>query len=182
MKKHLSKYYVLLLLAFMFAAPGIAALIFYQHPAWLGASKVNKGTLINPPLALQSLGGGSKWRIIFWNPGVCDQACLKQVNMLARVRLALGRKLYQVDQLLVLGDNAYPVSDTIKAILKEQDFQTIQLSPDELNKISGTRPEAKIFIANPDNYLILSYQPQVNPDDIYKDLKLLLNTAEHKSG
>lgn len=182
MKKHLLKYYILLLLAFMFAAPGIAAYIFYQHPAWLGASKVNKGTLLNPPFALQSLRGDAKWRIVFWNPGVCDQACLKQVNMLARVRLALGRKLYQVDQLLALSDSAFPISDTIKAILKEQDFQAIQLSSDEINKISGTGLDSKIFIANPDNYLILSYQPQVNPDDIYKDLKLLLNTAEHKSG
>lgn len=36
------------------------------------------------------------------------------------------------------------------------------------------------FLADPNNYLILSYSPQVNPDDVYKDLKLLLNTTENK--
>jgi hypothetical protein len=41
--------------------------------------------------------------------------------------------------------------------------------------------QSKVYLANPDKYLILSYQSQVDPDDIYKDLKLLLNTTETKS-
>ena len=182
MKKHLSKYYILLLLTLMFAAPGLAAYIFYQHPTWLGASTVNKGTLLSPPIVLKSLDGENKWRIIFWNPGVCEQECLKQLNVLARVRLALGRKLYQVDQWLLLGNEVSSISDNINLILKEQDFHVAQLSADDMAQLTPVASGAKIFIANPDNYLILSYPSQANPNDIYKDLKLLLNTAEHKSG
>ena len=181
MKKKLSRYYVLGLLALMFAAPGIAALIFYQHPSWLGASKVNKGTLLNPPIVWNALNSKeAKWRIVFWNPQACDELCLKRVNMLARVRLALGRKLYQVEQSLVLSSDAIPLSDTVKAILKEQDFHVMYLSQQLAKPLNATEPQ--IFIANPENYLILAYKPQVNPEDIYKDLKLLLNTAEQKSG
>ncbi|MBI2784888.1 MAG: hypothetical protein HYX60_00690 [Legionella longbeachae] len=182
MKKKLSKYYILLLLVVMFAAPGIAAYVFYQHPSWLAATKVNKGTLLNPPVALDSLSGKSKWRIIFWSPSLCDKACLQQLDVLARIRLALGRKLYQVDQWLILGDKAPPLSEKTKSLLKEMDFQVAQLSAAEVNAKGTLFSEAKVFLADSGNYLILSYSPQVNPDDVYKDLKLLLNTTENKSG
>ncbi len=182
MKKQVTKYYILLLLATMFAAPGIAAYLFYQHPTWIGSAKVNKGSLLTPPVALSSLSNHTKWQIVLWSPSVCEQACLKQLDMLARIRLALGRKLYQVDQRLILGDEHSPITDKMKSVLKERDFQVVQLSSDDKRKLNALSSDTKIFIANPDNFLILSYQSQVNPDDIYKDLKLLLSTSEKKSG
>jgi hypothetical protein len=182
MKKQISKYYILLLLAIMFSAPGISAYLFYQHPTWLGSSKVNKGILLSPPIALKSLDGLSKWRIVFWIPTVCKKTCLKQLDLLARVRLALGRKLYQVDQWLILGDDESQRMKQIKPLLKERDFHVARLTSDDLVKLNAISPEATIFIVNPDNYLILSYQSPLKPDDIYKDLKLLLNTTETKSG
>lgn len=181
MKTHSSKIYILLLLAFMFAAPGITAYIFFQNPSWLGSSKINKGTLISQPQVLSALDGAKKWRIIYWTPNKCASACLKQLDVLARMRLALGRKLYSVDQWLILGSNAPTLSDKLTKLLKDQDFHRVQLTEDEMKKAS--LPEhAMVYLANPDQYLILSYLAEVNPDDIYKDLKLLLNTAENKSG
>jgi len=182
MKKSVSKYYILLLLALMFAAPGITAYVFYQHPNWLTASRINKGTLLNPPVSLNSLDKKTKWRIAFWSPGTCAEACLKQLDMLARIRLALGRKLYQVDQWLLLGEQVTSLPDAIKSGLQQQDFHMTQVSSDDETKLKTLSAEGAIFIINPDNYLILSYSSQVNPDDIFKDLKLLLNTTETKSG
>ncbi len=182
MKKQVTKYYILLLLAILFAAPGLAAYLFYQHPTWLSAAKVNKGTLLNPPIELSSLNSQSKWQIIFWSPESCDQACLKQLDVLARVRLALGRKLYSVDQLLILGDNNSSMTDEVRKIVQERDFHPLQLTVEDRTKLEDLSPEAKVFIANPDNFLVMSYQSGVNPDDVYKDIKLLLNTTEKKSG
>lgn len=181
MKKQVTKYYVILLLATMFAAPGITAYLFYQHPSWLGTSKINKGTLLTPPIALNSFDEKSKWRIVFLSPDGCKKECLEQLNLLARVRLALGRKLYQVDEWLVLEDQSSLLAEEIKPLLKEQDINVATLSSTEMAKLAALPPEAKVFIANPDNYLILSYKAGGNPDDIYKDLKLLLSTTEHKS-
>ncbi|BCA94093.1 hypothetical protein TUM19329_04540 [Legionella antarctica] len=182
MKKQVSKYYILLLLATMFAAPGVAAYLLYQHPTWIGATKVNKGTLLTPPVPLISMSNKTKWQLVLWSPGACNQSCQKQLDMLARVRLALGRKLYQVDQQLILGDELNSITDKMKSVFQERDFNVVQLSADDMKKLNTISPGTKIFIANPDNYLILSYQSQVNPDDIYKDLKLLLSTTEKKSG
>jgi hypothetical protein len=180
MKKQAAKYYILLLMVVMFAAPGIAAYVFYQHPSWLGSTRVNKGTLLNPPVALNVLEGKSKWRIIFWSPGVCDKLCLHHLDTLARVRLALGRKLYQVDQWLILGDTAPPLSKKANLLLKEMDFHIARLPA--IDAKEALFSEAKVFLVDPSNYLILSYSSQVHPEDVYKDLKLLLNTTENKSG
>ncbi|CEG58070.1 hypothetical protein [Legionella fallonii] len=182
MKKQVTKYYTLLLLAIMFAAPGVAAYLFYQHPTWLSSTKVNKGTLLTPPVELGSLNAQAKWQIIFWSPGSCEQDCLTQLNVLARVRLALGRKLYLVDQKLILGDNSASITDKMKKVLREQDFHLTELSKDDRAKLEDLSAESKIFIANPDNFLVMSYRSGVNPDDVYKDIKLLLNTTEKKSG
>lgn len=182
MKKHITKYYILLLLIFIFAAPGIAAYIVYQHPSWLGSSTVNKGTLLNPPTQITSLAKHSKWRIIFWSPESCEASCLNHLDTLARIRLALGRKLYYVEQWLLLGNKVSQLGSATEDLLKEQDFNTSVLSPEDTEQLTAISTKAKIFIANPDNYLILSYPENVNPEDVYKDLKLLLNTAENKSG
>ncbi|MGL5743190.1 MAG: hypothetical protein ACRCXC_11985 [Legionella sp.] len=181
MKKQTTKYYILLLLIAVFAAPGIAAYVFYQHPSWLGSARVNKGTLLNPPVLVASLEGKSKWRVIFWSPNVCDKSCLKQLDTLARIRLALGRKLYQVDQWLVLSHNAPSLPQQTSYLLKEMDFKITQLPEAETQTKGNLFSDAKIFIADPNNYLILSYSLQAKPDDVYKDLKLLLNATENKS-
>lgn len=182
MKKRQTKYYTLLLLVLMFIAPGFAAYIFYQHPTWLGSSTVNKGTLLNPPLALTSITGPSKWRIVYWNPGECGQDCVKQLDILARVRLALGRKLYQVDQWLMLNTEHPALAPQINDILKEHDFHVANLSATEVKQLATLPSSPRVFIVSPEDYLILSYQSGVNPDDVYKDLKLLLNTTETKNG
>lgn len=182
MKKQLNKYYVLLLLIVMFAAPGVAAYIFYQHPAWLGSAKVNKGNFLNPPVELQVLKGHTKWGIVYWTPNECGVSCLKQLDTLARIRLALGRRLYQVDQWLILGDKVPSLSQEAKATLKALDFHVVQLSAAQVNTQGNLFADATVFLADPNNYLILSYTSSVNPDDVYKDLKLLLNTTENKNG
>ena len=182
MKKLNSRYSILLLLVVLFAAPGIAAYLFYQHPSWLGASRTNKGVLLAPPIALTSVTGQSKWRIIFWTPKACGQECFTQLDVLARVRLALGRKLYQVDQRLLLGKTDSVVNKSLEEALKGKDFKVSPLSATELEQLSRLSSQPRIFIMNPDNYLILSYQAGVNPDDVYKDLKTLLTTVETKNG
>jgi hypothetical protein len=181
MKKQLNRYYTLLLLALIFAAPGITAYFFYQHPSWLGSSRTNKGSLLNPPIRMDSFPGTAKWRVVFLNTGVCEQECLHQLETLARVRLALGRKLYQVDEWLLLDGQSSSTVTNYEALLQDHDIHTTKLSTHD-RPLLKSLAHAKIFIVNPDNYLILSYQVGVNPDDVYKDLKLLLNSIANKSG
>jgi len=175
MKTNRRNYIVLLLLVALFVAPGVSAYLFYNHLTWLGAAKTNKGELLSPPLLLAKLGMDAKWRLILWSPAGCDQDCMQQLDKLARIRLALGRRLYQVDSLLLLGGEAPPLTTAFADSLREQDIRVLKLSAEDQHRLP-TNPE--LFIMNPDDYLVLAYQPTTKPADIFHDLKRLLNTKE----
>lgn len=180
MKQQFTKYYIVLILLFLFAAPGITAYLFYAHPSWLGATRTNKGNLLANPIELTSLAGTNKWQLVFWTPVSCEQECLKQLDILARVRLALGRKLYQVEQKLLVGSMQAEQIEALKHELKAKDIAIESLSNRDEQQVQQLAATSQIFIINPDRYLILSYPAGANPDDVYKDLKLLLNTTETK--
>lgn len=182
MIKKASKYPILLLLAALFAAPGIFAYVFYQHPNWLGTKRVNKGTLLNPAVAIQALDTQSKWRLLYWSPKICSKACLAQLDTLARVRLALGRKLYYVDQWLLLGESAPALNELERGLVRSQGFHIALNAQTKLPAAMLPEDHGLIYLVDPNNYVILSYKVDVNPNDIFKDLKRLLDANANKSG
>lgn len=116
---------------------------------------------------------GKKWQLILWYPQECDQACIEKVNQLAHIRLALGRKLYQVDQYLILKQNRSMLSDSNKRVLQEQAINILYLSPTD-NELKLWENKPQIFIANPEHYLILNYPLDTNPKDLFHDINQLL--------
>lgn len=170
-------YMVLLLLSLLFAAPGLSAYLFYKHPVWLGDAKTNKGVLLNPPLLLTLKNAPTarhKWQLVLWSPYACKKSCIRQLDQLARIRLALGRRLYEVDARLLMGANALPLPKQLENVLHAQDIHVEKLSERDHQILFGLQHHQAIFIANPDAYLVLSYPAVVNSDDIYRDIKKLL--------
>ncbi|MDA9272169.1 hypothetical protein N9Q05_02135 [bacterium] len=165
---------ILFLLVLMFAAPGVAAYFFYFHPHWLSANTTNKGEFIRPPFQLVGLKKQAKWQLIFWSPADCDNVCMKQVDKLARIRLALGRRLYDVEVFLLMGHQAATLSEEQIAILREQAIQIMTLSAQESEQLSAVYDKSGVFIANPDQYLVLRFPIKAPSDAIFHDIKLLL--------
>lgn len=174
------QYSLFIILALLFLTPGLGAYFFYQHPSWLTSSKVNKGLLLQPPPQLQAFDKG-KWKLLFWSPGPCDEACLQQVDNLAKIRLALGRKFYEVSLWLLLNEGAPPLNPRAQELLDAASIRVHTVSHNQSNRVSARAQGLQLFIANPDNYLILGYPQGVQLDDVYADLKLLLNTSQYKS-
>jgi hypothetical protein len=169
MKKTRHNYFILLLLTLVFAAPGITAYLCYQHPKWLGAS-TNKGKLIVPPVLFPSLEEGKeKWRLILWNPHSCEDTCLQQLDKLARIRLALGRHWYDVEQWLVLQSG-----NQLSHSLPKQDIHVFSLAENAHAALSVLKDQPEVFIANPKGQLILAYTMIADSADIYHDLKQLI--------
>ncbi|WP_232220411.1 hypothetical protein [Legionella tunisiensis] len=162
-------------------APGITAYLYYRHPQWLGTATTNKGELLQSLILVPAMTSNNKWRLLLWSPDDCSITCLNQLDKLARIRLALGRRLYEVEQWLILEDNSKALPKSLEASLKEQDIHLLRLSHEQRQSLAILKPEAQVFIANPNNYLVLSYAPAANSQDIFHDLKQLLSTAE-KSG
>lgn len=166
---------VLLLLALLFLAPGITALCFFKHPQWLSKQATNRGEFVKPPLSVKALRQlSSKWHLVLWNPQHCDQQCEKRIDQLARVRLALGRRYYDVDQVLLTGEESPPMAEQLEKKLHHHGIEVLRAE-------SNCAPDSKIFIANPDGYLVLSYTATAEADDIYHDLKQLLTTTQTQS-
>ncbi len=178
MKMTKRNYLILFLLALIFAAPGLTALYSYQHPQWFLVNTTNKGELLNPPLLFSEIAKDqSKWRLIYWYPENCEAACLKKVDKLARIRLALGRHLYEVDEWLVVAKETQLVDEKLEKILHEHDIHLLRLSTATLAKLPVFNKTPRIFIANSKGYLVLAYKENAKPEDIYQDMKQLLKKS-----
>jgi hypothetical protein len=177
MMNNSKKLLVLLFLGFIFFAPGIAAYIFYNHTQWLGTATTNHGELINPPPVMSFLSQ-DKWKLILWSPNECSEQCKIDMDKLARIRLALGRRLYEVDGILMQANQTAALPDGFEQQLKDEAITSLKLTPEQTELLKPWATEAKIFIVNPQNYLILAYTSSVEPKNIYQDLKHLLHMKE----
>lgn len=179
MKKLNRTKWVLLALVLLFAAPGLLALVFYKHPAWLAALPTNKGEFIRPAMPLKILDNPKdKWSMVLWCPAGCDTTCVKTFDQLARTRLALGRRLYQVDLWLLQAANTSVCSAEAKQAFEKQDVNLRTVSVDEKNEAVLLQQDMKIFLVDPDNYMVLQYSPMNKPEDVFHDLKRLLSSRE----
>ena len=179
MKKLTRTKWVLLALVLLFAAPGLLALVFYKHPAWLAALPTNKGEFIRPAIPLKLLDNPKeKWSMVLWCPVGCDATCAQEFDQLARTRLALGRRLYQVDLWLLQAANTTVCSTDAKQAFDKQDVNLRTVSVDEQTEAVLLQKNMTIFLVDPDNYMVLQYSPMNKPEDVFQDLKRLLSSRE----
>ncbi|OCH98327.1 hypothetical protein A8135_12285 [Legionella jamestowniensis] len=177
MKMTKRKSLILLMLVVVFAAPGIAAYLFFTHPQWLGTSTTNRGMLLTPAVQFVDMEEKNKWRLILWSPNTCSKRCHEQLDKLARIRLALGRHLYQVELWLITGEQtSLPAS--LLNLLKDEDIKIRQLSSHEQQQFKILQSEPQVFIANPADYLILTYALNAKSEAIFHDIKHLLSVEK----
>ena len=174
----------------MFLAPAPIAYVFYKHPYWLSAPCINKGELLVPSLQLLiervgdvaqdsqvtqlSRSADLKWKLLLWVPDVCGKDCMLQLDRLARVRLALGRRLYDTKVLLLVDSYSFKLPQGLLNVLKQQDIGLARVAIGARALLPILQNGSRVFIANPNDYLILGYLPSVASNDIYNDLKQLL--------
>lgn len=171
MKKS-SKILVFFSLVILFALPGFFAWFFYSHQNLLSLSTTNKGTLITPKL-LQTKSTEDKWRIVLWQKNSCTEYCKNLIENLAKLRLALGRRLYNTE-LVILSDEKIP--DEFAAMLRENDILfNVDLNKTDKELLGN---ESKIYLQNPQGYLILQYATTSDLKDVHHDIKHLLTQDE----
>lgn len=126
-----------------------------------------------PPLRFKALDMDSRWGIMLWNPGVCGKACLATVDRLSRVRLALGRQLYQV-RVWVVSDKPLTLEKALEKTWNTMQVQTFSVLPSDRKAL----PQASaVFIADPAGYWILDYGQQGLSADVFDDMKKLLTIS-----
>lgn len=155
------------LLIILFTAPGILAYIVYQHPHWI-SGRTNHGQLLQPPTLLHSTYQGNKWQLLYWSPHSCDEACLHRMNDLAKLRLALGRRLYHVDLVLATAPLQQNLQPELQAFLQKIDGQKVE-TQESLSK------EPAIYLVNPQHYVILAYSRMQPSKEIFQDLQKMVH-------
>lgn len=170
------KLLIIIIIGLIFFAPGIVAYYVFQHPEWLNNTTTNKGQLVRPALWVETLPKNEHWSVILWQPQSCEIECQKQIDQLGRIRLALGRRLYAVDQWLITPEML--LSTIVKEQMEEQKVHWLTLKDiaPSLKQVFGNKPQ--IFLANPNNYLILSYEQPLHGEYLFQDLQKLLKIAE----
>ena len=159
------------LLLFLFAAPGTIAYIVYLHPELI-SERTNHGELLQPPPILQQMSQSEKWQLLYWTPEACTQYCLQRMDDLAKLRLALGRRLYYVDLVLASQTALSAASQTTQNLLEAVDGHWAQLAGKEA-EILGSQPA--IYLVNPQGYVILAYSSDQSLKDIFQDLQKMVH-------
>ncbi len=169
--------FILFCLVLLFILPGLSAYLFYMNPQWLNHTTTNKGHFLNPPARGPVLGNKETWQIILWSPNGCDAQCMKKLEEIARVRLALGRRFYDVELWLLMSDTATSLPSSMQEVLKKNMIFWQKLPAPQAGKTSFSGQKTTIFIANPTHYLVLEYHDNSEPNDIFYDIKHLLTTT-----
>lgn len=167
-------YLSLILLIVLFIVPGIAAYIVYTHPTLLGDNSTNHGKFVKPPLLIKELPKGKKWYLAYYAKDKCMVECMGNLDKLARIRLALGRHLYDVDGYLFLSSNAQELSIEQEKLLHDINIFVLKFA-EENSDYQNLFKENAYFIVNPDGYVVLAFNPSSLSEDIFQDLKKLVN-------
>lgn len=102
--------------------PIILAILFYKI-RYVGAGYTNHGTLLTPPLQLNTFKlidcqnqhkqwffEPGKWRLIYLAPQKCDPGCLNNLTQLNQVYRALGKRQNRVQTVAIFYPQSYPQS------------------------------------------------------------------------
>lgn len=182
---------VITLMLFFF--PAIAATLLY-YSGWRPSGAVNHGELINPARAIEdktftTLDGKAlkfselrgKWNMVYFDTAACPESCINQLFFMRQIHQSQGKELDRIQRVFFLTDDKaiatlkdklaeYPgmlvlkaESATLAGLLKE-------FGIDESSGLSAR----SIFFVDPQGYLMMRYQPGVEPAGMRKDLERLL--------
>ncbi len=180
---------VLILIFALFLAPLVAAVLLQSDWAdYAPEETVNRGELLEPPVALAFERVGTitgttdadddrnRWRVVQVESTPCDAACEQRVTDLRQVHLATGRHQDEVAIVLV-GVSGPEVRNRMLEI-----YGRFQLATDtggefeaSLATANGAPPlPGTALIADPEGNALLRYAPGYDRGDLNKDLTKLL--------
>ena len=155
----------------LFVLPSLLAVFLFYNPWQFSLSHVNKGLLLTPPKQVETIKAISqdKWLLLLVVESSCHDECLKTLDKMKRIRMALGKDMYRINQALV-STQTLP-AEKIKRLgeVKGLDTQVVKL---------GEPMTAGIYIQDPLGNIMLTYSPEVKPNDVYSDLTRLLKVSK----
>lgn len=145
-------------------------------------STKNKGVFISPPIKLADYTEADwvdtlpeHWTLIYRTAKVCDETCLAWEDKLHRFNLTLAQNADKLELMVLANDFELRQQDPYNHIKKvaTRGHQSLNAMLDELSKQSLGNGEG-LYVVAPEGYLMMAFTPDNEPQDIIKDLKLLV--------
>jgi hypothetical protein len=163
-----SKRYIISVLLFISLTPVIFSWVTYLYSGRFHWATSNHGVLLNPPLTISFLKhDNGPWQVVY-RPAHCPGKNASQIlKNLESVRQIQGENQKRVGLTLLLDEPCdIPVHSFRQLKLNRQQMTSLQLQP------------GQIYLVDPLNNVFMSYADNVNPMDIFKDLKRVLNASQ----
>lgn len=172
MKKNL---WVLSILIVVFSIPWMIAYHLSKHPEWMkNLHPTNYGTWVKPELSWQEpIPNKRQWQLVLWQSKPCKLNCIKQLDLLGRVRLAMGRKVMLMNIWLYLPKD-YPLTKEQLANLNEHDILVAYADKKHQLLWNSTFSKQPIVLFSPENKALLMYNFNPEPKQIYHDFQRLI--------
>lgn len=183
----------IILVVILFVSPLILSWVVFNYTDFLEIRGMsNKGELIDPPrplgdLALidplnderkDSLFG--KWTLAYVTQ-YCEKTCLDNIYRMRQIHVAMDKHSLRIQKALLLTEQSVDeLKEKLKDFRGQQIINTEMIDANELLKqfqldeTDNPVEAGRIYIIDPLGNLMMSYQPETNPRDIYTDLKKLL--------
>jgi hypothetical protein len=145
-------------------------------------STKNHGVFISPPVKPADYTDADwvntlpdHWTLIYRTPDVCDEACFEWEDKLHRFNLTLAQNADKLELMLLARDFDFSREDPFKHIKKVATLGETTLNDvfDDLSEQSFGQGEG-LYVVAPEGYLMMAFTPDNEPQDIIKDLKLLV--------
>jgi hypothetical protein len=177
--------YTLILLAAFLALPYLVVFLYQAYPELSSKTGMsNKGHLFSPVHSIAQIATEEfdelkgSWTIIYISGESCDQECFNQHFTMRQVRLASGKRRFQIQRLnLVIGDKidtAY--QELLKQFPNEKqillNFNTKILQ--QFDDLSIEEQTGRIYLMDPYLNIVLRYASQTNPKNLLQDINKLI--------
>jgi hypothetical protein len=166
---------VLSVLVLIFSIPWMIAYQLSKHPEWMkNLHPTNYGTWVKQPVTWQEpVPNQRHWQLVLWQDKACTISCMKQLDLLGRVRLAMGRKVMLMNIWLYLPSD-YPLTDEQMRNLSEHDILVAYANKSQQALWTQTFSKAPIVLFSPENKALLMYNSSFEPKKIYHDFQRLI--------
>ena len=128
---------------------------------------------MSKPIAWQTGAAPRPWQLVLKVEDNCQQDCLANLDKLSRLRLSMGRKLYDLDLVLLL-PSSQKLSPKLKAQLDNQNILWSFLGNNEASKWVPEVKDEMIILFGPDHQAVLKYPTVFESKKLAHDLQLLI--------
>ena len=152
----------------------IAAALYFG--GWHPSRMTHHGHLLKPPRPLpaeilrSTEKNAEKWQLVLHVRGPCAADCLRRLDEMRRVHVALYKNMGRLGRALLTGQADDPALPGVRA--SQPDLMLLKAPPDTLADIADP-----LLLVDPQGRIIMTYPPDASPQGLRADLDRLLKYA-----